>query len=74
MESFIGDVSLAAVVSGVDLVRLDLAAFSLLPFSEVYIGDGLIPPQPDKTKKNISTVCISILFIYQAYNASRALR
>lgn len=74
MESLIGDVSLAAAASGVDLVdlaRLDLAAFSLPPFTDVYIGDGFIPPQPDNTREKISTVCILILCIYQGHNASR---
>ena len=74
MESLIGDVSLAAVVSGVDLVDLerpDLIDFSLPPLADVYIGDGFIPPQPDNTREKISTVCIFILCIYQGHNASR---
>ena len=66
MESFIGDESLATVVSGVDLA--DLAAFALPPFPDVYIGDGFITPQPEKAKRKISNVCIFILFIYQGDN------
>ncbi len=75
MESLTGDVSLAVAASGgdlVDLERLDLAAFSLPPFTDVYIGDGFIPPQPDNTREKISSVCIFILFIYQGYNAPSA--